>query len=204
MKRLLHRSSHKNREEGTANGRKLSPGTNAGRSIGSEATQTYPLPERLTPRNHGSPSLPPPTPCPDPRTREPPTTPVATKVDKKDYWQLAIDKLKEEEPSVASQIAAVQEAATVSGSTDFAAQLFHVTTQSQQALEAKRWKITTRAGEVVLRDRLSRLLKAVTVFKDVGNAAASLDPVHAGLPLAGFCLLMQVWPISPSLVRTAC
>ena len=36
----------------------------------------------------------------------------------------------------------------------------------------------------------------VTSIKDVASAAASLDPLHAGLPLAGFCLLMQVWPVN--------
>ncbi|KAL8706420.1 MAG: hypothetical protein Q9225_007959, partial [Loekoesia sp. 1 TL-2023] len=79
------------------------------------------------------------------------------------------------------------------GSSDFATQLLHRTKESQQALEAKRWKITTSSGEVfVPRDKLDRLLKVVTVFKDVGKAAANLDPVHAGLPLAGFCVLMQM------------
>jgi hypothetical protein len=44
----------------------------------------------------------------------------------------------------------------------------------------------------VLHDQFDRLVKAVTLFKDVGNAAAIIDPLHAGLPLAGFCVLMQV------------
>ena len=90
------------------------------------------------------------------------------------------------------QIIGAQQAAAESGNTDFAAHLLHATKQSQQTLEAKRSKINTTSREVVLRDQLNRLLKVVTVFKDVGNAAASLDPVHAGLPLAGFCVLMQV------------
>ena len=30
------------------------------------------------------------------------------------------------------------------------------------------------------------------LFKDVGNAAASLDRLHAGIPLAGLCVLMGV------------
>jgi hypothetical protein len=85
---------------------------------------------------------------------------------------------------VADQIAAVRQAAAESGSTDFTAQLLHA-----------RWKVTASSREIVLRDQLDRLLKVVTVVKDVASAAASLDPVHAGLPLAGFCVLMQVWPI---------
>jgi hypothetical protein len=111
---------------------------------------------------------------------------------KKDYWQLAVDQLQEEDSSVAEQITGVQRAAASAGNADFAAQLLHIAQQGRQELELKRWKIITGSREIVLRDQFDRLVKAVTLFKDVGNAAASLDPLHAGLPLAGFCVLMQV------------
>ena len=211
MKRFFHRPGRKKRDDGAAN---------EYRQTGPPLASTTPsFPERQTPRKD-EPSVPisPLVPAPTAaatglsstpssshtaRAPLPPQSDVHTissgmNAVKKDYWQLAIDKLKEEDPSTADQIAAVQQAAAETGSTDFAAQLLRATKQSQEALEAKRWKITTRAGEVVLRDHLDRLLKVVTVFKDVGNAAASLDPVHAGLPLAGFCVLMQVRPISSS------
>lgn len=93
---------------------------------------------------------------------------------------------------MADQIVGVQQAAVEADSTDFAGQLLHVTKQSQQTLEAKRWKITTSSREVVLRDQFDRLVKVVAVFKDMGLAARNIDPVHVGLPLAGFCVLMQV------------
>jgi hypothetical protein len=111
---------------------------------------------------------------------------------KKDYWQLAVDQLQEEDSTVAEQITGVQRAAAAAGNADFAAQLLHITQQGRQELELKRWKIITGSREIVLRDQFDRLVKAVTLFKDVGNAAASIDPLHAGLPLAGFCVLMQV------------
>jgi hypothetical protein len=111
---------------------------------------------------------------------------------KKDYWQLAVDQLQEEDSAVADQIAGVQQAATAAGNADFAAQLLYTTKQGQQELESKRWKIGTGSRGVVLRDQFDQLVKAVTLFKDVGNAAGSIDPLHAGLPLAGFCVLMQV------------
>ena len=119
-----------------------------------------------------------------------------TNATKKDYWHLAIEKLQEEDPSVVDQIAGVQEAALDAGDADFALQLLQTTRQSQQALEAKKWKINTGSRNVVLRDQFDRLVKGVTLFKDVINAAGSIDPLHAGLPLAGFCVLMQVWPVT--------
>jgi hypothetical protein len=123
---------------------------------------------------------------------------------KKDYWRLAVDQLQEEDASVADQIKGVQQAAAAAGNADFTAQLLHTTQQGQQELEFKRWKITTGSREIVLRDQFDRLKKAVTLFKDVGNAAGSIDPLHAGLPLAGFCVLMQVGSINPMLVLRRC
>lgn len=120
------------------------------------------------------------------------TTPV-TLVTKKDYWQLAVEKLQEEDASITEQIAGVQQAAAAAGTTDFAAQLLQTTQQSKEALEAKRWKISTGSQDIVLRDRFDRLLKVLMGFKDVGAAAGMIDPLHAGLPLAGLCVLMQVY-----------
>lgn len=56
-----------------------------------------------------------------------------------------------------------------------------------QLLE-KRWKIKG----VILHDKLSMICKSIQAFKDMGSQVAGLDPVHAGLPWAGFCLLMQL------------
>jgi hypothetical protein len=117
---------------------------------------------------------------------------------KKDYWQLAVDELQEEDLLVAKQITGVQHAATAAaGNADFAAQLLHTTQQAQRELESKRWKISAGSREIVLRGQFDRLVKAITLFKDVGNAAGSIDPLHAGLPLAGFCVLMQVGFVNP-------
>ena len=46
---------------------------------------------------------------------------------KKDYWQLAVDQLQEEDSSIADQIAAVKQAAAAAGNADFTAQLLYTT-----------------------------------------------------------------------------
>ena len=86
----------------------------------------------------------------------------------------------------------MQHAAAPAGQTDVAAQLLHATDQSRQTLEAKRWKIVVGSKEINVREQFDRLVRGVMLFKDVGNAAASLDPLHAGIPLARFCVLMGV------------
>jgi hypothetical protein len=111
---------------------------------------------------------------------------------KKDYWQLAIDKLKDEDPSLSDAITALQEAASQAGD-DFTDQLLRVTQQSRQEVVAKRWKFNVGERTIVLRDQLDKIVKAVTLFKDVGAGAGNIDPLHAGAPWAGFCVLMQVY-----------
>jgi hypothetical protein len=111
---------------------------------------------------------------------------------KKDYWHLAIDQLQQEDLSVAHQIAAVQHAARENGDVDFVAQLLSTTKQTQADLEHKKSKISIGSREYLLRDQVDKLVRAVTSLKEIATAAASIDPVHAGLPVAGLCVLMQV------------
>ena len=111
---------------------------------------------------------------------------------KKDYWQLAVQQLQEEGSSIAEQIAGLNQAIVNTEHTDLATLLLHATERSHQALKAKRWKIKIGSKDIELRERFDRLIKTCLLFQEVGNAAASIDPLHARLPLAGFCVLMQV------------
>ena len=52
--------------------------------------------------------------------------------------------------------------------------------------------MTFAGKEVIIREQLNNIIKAVQVFKDLGGAIAGLDPLHAGLPWAGICFIMQV------------
>jgi hypothetical protein len=79
--------------------------------------------------------------------------------------------------SVAEQITGVQQAAAAAGNADFTAQLLHTTQQGQRQLESKTWKISAGSREIVLRDQFDRLVKAITLCKDVGNTAGSIDPL---------------------------
>lgn len=45
--------------------------------------------------------------------------------------------------------------------------------------------------EIILHDKVNMICKSIQALKDMGSQIAGLDPLHAGLPWAGFCLLMQ-------------
>ncbi|KAL2010007.1 hypothetical protein VTN00DRAFT_5814 [Thermoascus crustaceus] len=59
-------------------------------------------------------------------------------------------------------------------------------------MDRKEWRVKVGEKSVNLRDQVDRIIKVVVVVKDLMSSAASLDPVHAGLPCAGVCLLLQL------------
>jgi hypothetical protein len=61
------------------------------------------------------------------RGRQQDGTSKGANVAKKNYWQIAVDELQEEDSSTADQIAGVQQAAAAAGNADFAPQLLHTT-----------------------------------------------------------------------------
>jgi hypothetical protein len=56
---------------------------------------------------------------------------------------------------------------------------------SETDLASKRWKITVGLREIARHKQFEMLTKAITLIKDVGNAAASLDLVDAAPPFGG-------------------
>lgn len=60
------------------------------------------------------------------------------------------------------------------------------------AMRDKEWKITVRGKSLEIRKQVDRVLKIVLAGKDLITSAASMDPVHAGLPWAGMCMFLPV------------
>ncbi len=64
-------------------------------------------------------------------------------------------------------------------------------------MEEKQWKIKTLSKEpMMVREKVDRIIKVVLVAKDFGSSLASMDPIHAGLPWAGVCMLLPVRQIT--------
>ena len=85
----------------------------------------------------------------------------------------------------------IQKAALLEGH-NLADVLLAETEQRKNQLLKKRWKINLAGNEITLHDKLTKICKYVQGFKDMGSQVAGLDPLHAGLPWAGLCLLMQI------------
>ena len=64
--------------------------------------------------------------------------------------------------------------------------------QARDVCQEKRWTTTFCGQPVVLRDKVDSIVKWLDRLKQIGDAAANVDPLHIGLPWAGIRLLLQV------------
>jgi hypothetical protein len=60
------------------------------------------------------------------------------------------------------------------------------------AMNKKQWRVKVCGRSVEVREQVDRIIKVVLVAKDFVSPVASMDPVHAGLPWAGVCMLLPV------------
>lgn len=56
----------------------------------------------------------------------------------------------------------------------------------------KKWRLNVAGSSLEIREQVDRLLKTILVAKDFISSVASMDPIHAGLPWAGVCMLLSV------------
>jgi hypothetical protein len=79
---------------------------------------------------------------------------------------------------------------------------FNAAQDKQKLCEDKRWTFTFRGHTVRLRDGADNVMLWLDRFKQVGDIAVNVDPIHAGLPWAGIRLLLEVWQDSNYLFTT--
>lgn len=61
-----------------------------------------------------------------------------------------------------------------------------------EMMNDRQWRVKVCGRSVEVREQVDRIVKVVLVAKDFISSAASLDPIHAGLPWAGICMLLPV------------
>jgi|SRR5580658_3461377 hypothetical protein len=91
---------------------------------------------------------------------------------------LAAEQLQKDEAQFIELFEAVQKAA-LRGGTSVLDQLMSNTKKSRSILVEKQWKIRINNKEIVLRERLDKIMNAIQLVKDL---ATRIDPVHAGIP----------------------
>ena len=71
-------------------------------------------------------------------------------------------------------------------------QMLALVTKQLAAMNSRQWRISLGRKSIEIRHEVDRILKIVTVAKEFGTSLASIDPVHAGIPWAGVCVLLPV------------
>lgn len=56
----------------------------------------------------------------------------------------------------------------------------------------RKWHVKMGEYSIEIRQQIDRIIKIVTVAKDFGSSLASMDPIHAGIPWAGICVLLPL------------
>ena len=60
------------------------------------------------------------------------------------------------------------------------------------AMQDRQWKVSLGKKTIEIRAQVDRILQIVIVAKDLGSSLASMDPIHAGIPWAGVCVILPV------------
>jgi hypothetical protein len=112
-----------------------------------------------------------------------------------DLWRDAYTKLREEKPSLVKDYEDILfKNMGKAKPSAFGAEksMSRIVTQKLEEMKSKEWELRWRGKSVKVREQVDRIVKVVKVFKDLGSTAAPLDPIHAGLPWAGVCVLLSV------------
>lgn len=65
-------------------------------------------------------------------------------------------------------------------------------TKKLETMKQEQWKLQIGGKSIEVRQQVDRIVKVVLVGKDFITSVASMDPIHAGLPWAGVCMLLPV------------
>ena len=106
-------------------------------------------------------------------------------------WELALQKLSKDERE-AIQFDNANKLTTITN-------LHHRVITAQEECKGKQWRYNRLNGKgesVIVRDTLSKLVKWVERFKQIGDTAVQYDPIHAALPWAGLRFLLEVCSIN--------
>lgn len=69
--------------------------------------------------------------------------------------------------------------------------------EKRNMCEERRWKFEFRGRSCELRNEADRVISWLNAFKQIGDVAVNVDPLHAGLPWAGIRFLLQVGFVLP-------
>lgn len=132
------------------------------------------------------------------QAQEPTTNAMIDATLRPDLWQLAYIKFSENDPNLVQKYERMLLKDPESpGEEDLQTKMSGILSRSLNKMTSRQWSIKWKGKPRQMREQVDRIVKVVQIAKDFGSAAAGLDPIHAGLPWAGVCILLQVRSFGP-------
>jgi hypothetical protein len=112
---------------------------------------------------------------------------------RQDLWQQAWEDLKRKDEQLVNKYTAILDSYTnLPRDSTLQKKLWTIISDRRKDISDRQWTIKFGKKPRKVIDQVEKIVKAITAFKDFGTAAASLAPIHAGLPWAGICVLLPV------------
>ena len=113
--------------------------------------------------------------------------------DRLDLWKEAFERLRSRDMKLVQRYEGVMAKAIVDQADGDTQTIIQSVLRSQRAnILRKQWRFHLGGKSIVVNTQIDRIIKIVKAFRDVGTIASNADPVHAGLPWAGVCMLLTV------------
>ena len=108
-------------------------------------------------------------------------------------WSFAYEKLRETKPELLTVFETIlQDDCVVPPDASAREKLSIAVATKKSAMIDKQWMIKFMNQKINVREQIHRIVKVVQTAQTLGSVAASLDPIHAGLPWAGVCVILTV------------
>jgi hypothetical protein len=115
-------------------------------------------------------------------------TPTAPGTWGQDFWNRALQRLSwQEQATIRANILS-----TTNDIESALQQALNAAKVKQTTCQNKRWTFTFGGHTITLREEADKIVRWLDRFKQVGDVAVNVDPLHAGLPWAGIRFLLEV------------
>ena len=121
------------------------------------------------------------------------TTQFTARPESVDLWKAAFDELRTQHESLVRKYEQILTKNAVDyGSVSPENVIRSVLVSKREQLLHRQWRLQLGRYSIQAKDHIDRIIRVIRAFKDVGSIAVNADPLHAGLPWAGICLVLAV------------
>lgn len=115
---------------------------------------------------------------------------------KQSVWAVAYDRLRTSNPDLLATFEAIVQDGRPDTDEKPNERLALAVTRKRSDMLERQWTFKFMNQRVKVREQIQRMMKILELVKDFSSIGSQIDPIHAGLPLAGINVLLTVRYIS--------